>query len=124
MNEINIIGTIKTILIQLINDHIEAIIFMMLATILVVIIMLIDKVRRKHIYTTWKKQTLNLWIYERTWERVDDELLVQLFDENKRLETENKALKREASKLSIFLLIGLSISLLYLHIQHLFKKSE
>ena len=87
------------------------IICVMSCIIVTMAIIINDSVKRKNRYVIWKKQTLNFGIYSREWERTDDVVLQQLFDENQRLETENKSLKKQKSKLSFLLLIGLFGSL-------------
>jgi hypothetical protein len=69
------------------------------------ITMVINRWVRKRKYTYWKKETLNLGIYTREWEKTEDDLCIELFDDNERLTAENKALKRQYKHLNI-LLIG------------------
>ena len=95
-------------------DNIFTIICFVLSTIAVMVIMVIDKKKRRDKYMVWKKQTLNLVIYSKEWERTDDAVLQQLFDENQRLENENKLLKKEKSKLSFVLLLSTIFSIFIL----------
>lgn len=69
------------------------------------ITMIINRWVKKRKYTYWKKETLNLGIYTREWEKTEDDLCIELFDDNERLTAENKALKKQYKHLNI-LLIG------------------
>jgi hypothetical protein len=80
-----------------------------------------QKSRKK--YATWKTDRLNLFIFERTWERSDDVLVQQLFDENQRLASENKLLKQEKSKLETHVFIVLLVFLVVNYVQSLWKKN-
>ena len=88
-------------------SKIEVIISYALSTTVAIIIMLTDRKNKKTKYVYWKKQTFNLGFFSREYERTEDALLKQLFDENKRLEEENTTLKKESSKLSFVLLVSL-----------------
>ncbi len=80
-----------------------------LLSVVAVVIITIEKTKSKTRYRYWKKDVINLGIFSREWERTDDDVLRQLFDENARLEAENKLLKKQYSRLSLAVVAGLVI---------------
>lgn len=76
-------------------------VYAMLITIVLLILVFRYK-SRKIRYLDWKKDTLNLYLFKREWERNDDKLLQELFDENLFLERRVKELDKDVTKLSFF----------------------
>lgn len=76
-------------------------VYAMLITIVLLILVFRYK-SRKIRYLDWKKDTLNLYLFKREWERNDDKLLQELFDENLSLERRVKELDKDVTKLSFF----------------------
>lgn len=70
--------------------------------------------RHKKRFLTWKKEKINLWIYSNEREYSKDDLMQELFDENVRLEKENKILKKQVSDSSFLGIIILFIILIIL----------
>jgi hypothetical protein len=89
---------------------------------LAIIVMTHSRLKSRKKYATWKTDRLNLFIFERTWERSDDELVQQLFDENQRLASENKLLKQEKSNLETRVFIVLLVFLIVNYVQSFWKK--
>lgn len=89
----------------LISEYILQITIWAILSTLAVIIITITNTKRKRRYMSWKKDRLNLLVFSREWERNDDKLTEELFSENERLSTENKALKSEITKFSIIVFI-------------------
>lgn len=77
-----------------------------------IIITIATTAKRKRKYMVWKKDTVNLYVFKREWERNDDEFLEELFLENDRLTKENKLLKEKVSDLSFISTILLMIMVL------------
>jgi len=102
---------------NLINENIFFVISYMLCTTVVIIIMAINISKRKKRYITWKKDTLNLLVFTREWERNDDKFIEELFNENEKLSLENKILNKEYTKLSIIALIVIILHILLLKIK-------
>jgi len=87
------------------------------------IFQLIDKQKKRTQYKIWKRESINIGFYKREYERSEDIFIQQLWDENIRLNNENKFLKKENSKISIvavLLLLGFFIDL---KLRKIFKKS-
>lgn len=99
-----------------------AILWYALCATLTIIVMTHSRLKSRKKYATWKTDRLNLFIFERTWERSDDELVQQLFDENQRLASENKLLKQEKSNLETRVFIVLLIFLVVNYLQSLLKR--
>jgi hypothetical protein len=99
-----------------------AILWYALCATLTIIVMIHSRLKSRKKYATWKTDRLNLVTFERTWERSDDELLQQLFDENQRLASENKLLKQEKSKLETRVFIILLVFLIENYLQSFWKR--
>jgi hypothetical protein len=106
----------------LIEAHAWTILWYALCATLTIMVMVHSRLKSRKKYATWKTDRLNLIIFERTWERSDDELLQQLFDENQRLASENKLLKQEKSKLETRVFIVLLVFLIVNYVQSLWNK--
>ena len=91
--------------------------YALLSTVIIIIIVITLK-KRKRKYIDWKKDTINLYIFKREWERNDDWLQNELFSENEILRTEISLLKKENKNLSIFFIL----IVLFLYIFSLLKK--
>lgn len=68
--------------------------------------LLVRRYSKRERFMEWKKDTLNLYIVKREYERNDDWLQNELFFENQKLENELKVLKKEHQKLSILALVA------------------
>lgn len=73
-------------------------------TIILVIILLRQK-SLKNKYIDWKRDVLKLPFYSREWERNDDELLLELYTENERLDAELSVRNKDFTKLTILTLL-------------------
>ena len=78
--------------------------YAVLITIVLLIIIFRSKSKRNK-YLDWKKDSLNLYLFKREWERNDDKLLQELFDENQTLEKRVKELDKDVTKLSFVALL-------------------
>ncbi|MEG1502285.1 MAG: hypothetical protein RR063_07090 [Anaerovoracaceae bacterium] len=65
--------------------------------------------KHKKRFLIWKKERINLWIYSNEREYSKDDLMQELYDENIRLEKENKILKRKVSDSSLWGIIVLCV---------------
>lgn len=61
---------------------------------------------KKERFMEWKRDTLNLHIFKREYERNDDWLQNELFTENQKLQNELKVLKKQHQKLSIWAFVA------------------
>lgn len=86
-------NTIKEIL----CEYSFSILIFGLTALLSLIVALWIQGKRKRRYLTWKKETINLGIYKAEKEFGKDDFIEELFNENIRLETENKLLKQQLS---------------------------
>ena len=89
-----------------------------------IIAMITTRVKIKHRYKIWKRDTLNLGILKREWEKPEDEIFEELFLENQRLENKIAFLKKEYRKLSWKVTSWGIILLLYFSINNLFNKNK
>ncbi|MBU1012685.1 MAG: hypothetical protein KKG99_06755 [Bacteroidetes bacterium] len=84
-----------------------------LLTTLIIVIIAVTNNKRKKWFIDWKKDTLNLYVFKREWERNDDKFMELLFSENEKLSAENKILKKDINKVSILFLIILIVPIIY-----------
>lgn len=70
--------------------------------------------RNKKRFLTWKKEKIYLWVYSNEREYSKDDLMQELYDENVRLEKENKILKKKASNSSLWGIIVLCVVIIAL----------
>lgn len=90
---------------SLLNQYSLSIAFYaILITVAMVIIIFRGKSKRNK-YLDWKKDTLNLYLFKREWERNDDKLLQELFDENRILERRVKELDKDVTKFSLLAIL-------------------
>lgn len=105
---VNEILLLKTVLI----DHIWTIIVYCILATITIIIILIDKRKRRNKYKVWKKDTINFGFIKREYELSEDKFINELWDENMRLESEIKLLRKKYNNLTLkVFLIALIISL-------------
>ncbi|MDD4968553.1 MAG: hypothetical protein PHT07_03895 [Paludibacter sp.] len=78
--------------------------YAVLITFGLIIIVSRDK-SKKNKYLDWKKDTLILPLFKREWERNDDKVLQELYDENQALHKRVKELDKDVNKLSLFALL-------------------
>jgi hypothetical protein len=90
---------------------------------IIVILRIWNLRKKKNSYLTWKKDKVNLYFFSREWERNEDVVLQQLFDENIRLENELKVLKKDHTKISLAFLILLALQVLSDKLKRKEKKS-
>mgnify|MGYP006281868955 CR=1 FL=1 len=88
---------------------------------LVILFLLFRQRSKKNKYLDWKKDQLNLYVFKREWERNDDEVLKELFSENKSLEKELKELKKANEKTSIQAAIILLLFVLHVKFKNITK---
>ncbi|MBC3789451.1 hypothetical protein [Spirosoma utsteinense] len=90
-------------------------------SIVAIAIMVTDKLKKRNKYVYWKKRTVHFGIFTDEYVRTDDVVLQQLFDENSRLEAENKSLKKRYSQLSLVLFLGLILVLVSMWVSQKFN---
>jgi uncharacterized membrane protein YbaN (DUF454 family) len=93
-----------------------------ISTTIAIIIISIRSTKRKNRYADWKKDTLNLGVFVREWERNDDMFIEELFSENKKLSLENKALSKNLTLVSMAVLIWFIFSNFEKLLKNSFKK--
>lgn len=86
------------------------------------IFQLIDKRKKRTQYKVWKKESINLGFYKREYERSEDAFIQQLWDENIRLNNENKFLRKENSKISFVAIFLLLVFLIEIKMKNLLYK--
>ena len=72
---------------------------------IIIILRIWNLKKKKKSYLTWKKDKVNLYFFSREWERNEDVILNQLFEENIRLENELKVLKKDHTRITLAFLI-------------------
>ena len=90
---------------NLINEYSLHITIYASLTTFTIIIIAITNTKRKRRYMLWKKDTFNLGVFVREWERNNDKFIEELFSENEKLSEENKALKSDVTKIFIVVFI-------------------
>lgn len=83
---------------------------------------LIDKRKKRTQYKVWKRESINLGFYKREYERSEDAFIQQLWDENIRLNNENKFLRKENSKISFVAIFLLLVFLIEIKLKNLLNK--
>ena len=81
-------------------------------------IMVSDRIKRRNRYIWLKKETINLGFFSREYERTSDEFMQQLLDDNIRLEAENKALRKQYSRLSLIVFVSVLIGLVIVWVSY------
>lgn len=76
-------------------------------------VIIISNKKRKR-FLVWKREKINLWIYSSEREYGKDDVLQELYDENIRLDKENKILKKQVSDSSFLGIVILFLILLAL----------
>lgn len=76
-------------------------------------VIIISNKKRKR-FLVWKREKINLWIYSSEREYGKDDVLQELYDENIRLDKENKILKKQVSDSSFLGIVILFIILIIL----------
>lgn len=71
-----------------------------LATSVVIILMVVTRISKKERYKMMKKEKINLLIYSKEYVALEDDFSKELWDENQRLDAENKLLKKEVNSLT------------------------
>ena len=96
-----------------------------MTSILFNIIIVIARLKSRRRYIDWKDRTINfLGVWKESWERNNDEVLNQLFDDNIRLEKENKLLKKQYNNQSMWLIIGLFVLLIFGFLNNAWNKTK
>jgi hypothetical protein len=72
---------------------------------LIITIIIWNLRKKKKSYLTWKKDKVNLYFFSREWERNEDIVLNELFNENIRLENELKVRKKDHTKITLAFLV-------------------
>jgi hypothetical protein len=107
---------------DVINKYALEIALYALCTTFIITILVAKKVTKKNKYIAWKRDTINLYVFKREYERNDDELLIELFNENRRLDAELKMSKKQYTNLSILVVIVVFFIVLKDEIYKIFKK--
>ena len=97
---------------EIISENTLYIILYIVCATLTIIILAINRTKIKIGFTDWKKDTLNLVVFKREWESNNDKFIEELFSENEKLSSENKALKRQFKNVSTFALMLLILELI------------
>lgn len=106
-------GSIGRLIIETLRANALWIAFAALLSTVAVAIMIRDALKRRNKYRYWTKDTINLVVFTREWARTEDELLIELFERNQRLEAENKALRKQYSQLSLVVVVWVVILLVF-----------
>ena len=90
---------------SIVSQHSISIAFYAILITIVLLIIIFRGKSKRNKYLDWKKDTLNLYLFKREWERNDDKLLQDLFDENQVLEKRVKELDKDVTKFSFLAIL-------------------
>ena len=102
---------------QIVCENSLSIFLALFVLIFICIFIMFNANKKRKRFLVWKKEEINLWVYKNSKEYGKDDILQELYDDNTRLDAENKILKNQVSNSSFWGIVLLFIVVIALWIK-------